>query len=146
MKHLIILLLIVINSSVGFAAEGGAYIGSVKTVSGSCFVIRQSETMPAVVGLRLIRQDILQTGKNSYMGIILKDNSLLSIGSETKLELSSFDFDPNEKKLGFTSRLIRGTLVYLTGIMTKLNKDSVKFITPTAVVGVRGTKIAIKAE
>ncbi len=145
MKYLIILLLIVINSSAGFAAES-AYIGSVKNVSGSCFVIRQSETMPAVVGLRLIRQDILQTGKNSYMGIILRDNSLLSIGSETRLELSSFDFDPNEKKLGFTSRLIRGTLVYLTGIMTKLNKDSVKFVTPTAVVGVRGTKIAIKAE
>jgi hypothetical protein len=60
--------------------------------------------------------------------------------------LSSFDFDPIEKKLGFTGRLIRGTLVYLTGIMTKLNTDSVKIITPMAVVGVRGTKIAIKAE
>ncbi len=106
MKYLIILLLIVINSGVGFATES-AYIGSVKTVSGSCFVIRQSETMPAVVGLRLVRQDILQTGKNSYMGIILRDNSLLSIGAETKLELSSFDFDPNEKKLGFHLTLIR---------------------------------------
>lgn len=145
MKYLIITLLMIINAAVGFAEEN-TDIGSVKTVSGSCFVIRQSETMQAAVGLRLTRLDVLQTGKNSSMGIILKDNSLLSIGAETKLELSSFEFDPNEKKLGFTGRLIRGTLVYLTGIIAKLNKDSVKIITPTAVMGVRGTKLAVKAE
>ncbi len=145
MKYLIIAMLIISSTGFGFASES-VDIGSVKTISGSCSVIRQSETIRATEGFRLTNNDVLQTDKSGSMGIILKDNSLLSIGPMTKLELSSFDFDPDAKKLGFTSRLIQGTLVYLTGVMVRLKKDSVQFVTPTAVVGVRGTKVAIKAE
>jgi hypothetical protein len=37
-------------------------------------------------------------------------------------------------------------LTYLTGVMAKLNPKAVRFETPMAVCGVRGTHFAIKVE
>jgi len=145
MKSIVVFLFFFFGITTALAAEVPV-IGSVRVVNGPAFIFRQSEKIPASVGLHLTNKDILQTGKNGSMGVIFRDNGLLSLGSNTQVELSRFEFDPLEKKTGFTSRLIHGSLVYLTGIIAKLKRNSVEFITPTSIIGVRGTHIAIRSE
>jgi hypothetical protein len=80
------------------------------------------------------------------MGAVLIDNSILSSGPNTRLILSQFVFEPADKKLSSTVQITRGTMTYLSGLIAKLDSKAVKFVTPSAVCGIRGTHLAIYVE
>jgi len=42
--------------------------------------------------------------------------------------------------------MFKGTAVYLSGLISKLAPDSARFETPSASVGIRGTKFAVKVD
>ena len=108
--------------------------------------MRGGQSIPAQIGLKLKEMDVITTEDNASLGIILRDNSVVSIGPSSRLELSEFVFKPAEKKLSFVSKMFKGTAVYLTGLIAKLNSNSMKVVTPTAIAGVRGTRFAISVE
>jgi hypothetical protein len=130
----------------GMAAAEEPKAGFVKNVSGPAFIERNKVTMPAQVKDKLLENDVLVTGRNGSMGVILQDNSVLSIGSNTRLVISKFVFDPADKKYSFIAQIKRGTMVYLTGLIAKLNHRGLRFETPTAVCGARGTHFAITVD
>ena len=43
-------------------------------------------------------------------------------------------------------KFMRGVAVYVSGRMAKLAPDSIRLEAPSAIVGVRGTTVAIKVE
>jgi len=120
--------------------------GFVKNVSGEAFIERNKVKMPANVKDKLIENDVLITGRGGSMGVILQDNGVMSIGSNTRLVISKFLFEPANEKLSFIVQVRKGTVLYLTGLIAKLNHSGVRFETPTAACGIRGTHIAIKVE
>jgi hypothetical protein len=120
--------------------------GFVKNVSGQAFIERNKVIMSAKVKAAVVENDILVTGRSGSMGVILQDNSVMSIGSNTRLVISKFVFEPADEKLSFIAQIKKGTVVYLTGLIAKLNQSGVKFETPTAACGIRGTHFAIKVE
>lgn len=128
----------------GWASE--AVIGTIKSTTGQAFVLRGDHKIVATSGLRLSVKDTLVTGDKSTLGLILRDNSTLSMGPRSKLELADFVLNVPERDVGFFARIYRGTMVYASGLMVKLRGDSVKFRTPVAVAGVRGTTLAISVE
>jgi hypothetical protein len=77
---------------------------------------------------------------------MLPDNSVLSLGPNSRVILTQFSFEPAEEKLSFVAKFRNGTLIYLTGLIGKLNRKGVRFETPNAVCGVRGTHFAIKVD
>jgi len=128
------------------AAAAEQRAGFVKNVSGEAFIERNKVITAAKVKGELMENDVLVTGRSGSMGVILQDNSVMSIGSNTRIAISKFVFEPADEKLSFTAQIKKGTVVYLTGLIAKLNHSGVKFDTPTAVCGVRGTHFAIKVE
>ncbi|MFH1139802.1 MAG: FecR family protein [Pseudomonadota bacterium] len=132
--------------SAGTAQAGSGNIGLVKTLKGQAAIERGGRSLPAEIGLKLMEKDVLVTGAGSSLGIIMRDNSVVSIGSFSRLELTEFIFEPADKKLNFVSKMLKGTAVYLTGIIAKLNQNSVRVETPMAVAGVRGTRFAISVK
>jgi hypothetical protein len=42
--------------------------------------------------------------------------------------------------------MLKGTAAYLSGLISKLSPDSAHFKTPTASIGIRGTKFVVKVE
>jgi hypothetical protein len=80
------------------------------------------------------------------MGIILRDNSTLSIGPGSSLSVRNFLFSPAEGKLGLLVRLSRGTMAYLSGLIGKLAPESARFETPVASIGIRGTRFLVKLD
>jgi len=128
---------------IAYAAD---MVGIVKIVRGSASIVRDEQTIPAKAGNKLFEKDSIKTGADGSIGVIFSDNSLLSIGSNSDLQINEFLFRPADKKLSIITRIKRGTLTYITGLIAKLRPESVKFQTPTAILGVRGTHFAIRVK
>jgi hypothetical protein len=126
------------------AAVAGETIGMVRNVSGDATVTRGEKTLPAAPGLKLLVGDTLGTGRDGSLGVILRDDSSLSIGPESSLVLQTFLFSPSEGKFDLVARITRGTMAYLSGLIGKLAPDKTRFETPTATIGIRGTRFAVK--
>ena len=119
-------------------------IGVVKTSAGTATISRGGQILPAAVGTKLLAADTLATGADGSMGVILRDNSTLSIGPETNLIIREFLFSPAEGKLGLLVRITRGTMAYISGLIGKSAPGSARFETPVATIGIRGTRFAVK--
>lgn len=149
MKHTRMITAITIMCSVlawGFPAAAQEIIGVVKNSEGKAAVIRGEQVLPASAGTKLEAGDRLTTGNDGSLGVILRDNSTLSIGPGSSLVIQEFLFSPGEGKLGILARISRGTMAYISGLIGKLAPETARFETPTASIGIRGTRFAVKVE
>ncbi len=121
-------------------------IGYLKSAEGTTLVMRVEKTMPIAVGDPVFVADLLIVKGSGSMGITFIDNSQLSMGSGSQLRLTSFEFVPKEEKLSFVTELLKGTLLYVSGVIAKLSPDSVSVVTPVATLSVRGTKFLARVD
>ena len=121
-------------------------VATVQKVTGTASIVRQGQTMSATIGLEVWENDTLHTGPNGSIGVIFSDDTLLSLGPESTLVIDRFLFAPGEGKFSIALRMIKGTAAYLSGLISKLAPDSARFETPTASIGIRGTKFVVRAE
>ncbi len=119
--------------------------GVVRVSAGPATVTRDGRVFPAASGTRLRVGDTLATGPGGSLGVVLRDNSSLSLGPESRLVIGTFLFAPAEGKLGLVVRLSRGTLAFISGLIGKLAPETVRFETPSATIGIRGTRFALSA-
>jgi hypothetical protein len=120
-----------------------ADIGQIKTSKGQVTVERGGQVLPGAVGLKLEAADTLKTGPGSAVGITMRDDSLLSAGPNSILQLQRFEFDPATHQGRFDSRLHRGTLAVVSGRIAKQSPEAMTVRTPSAQLGVRGTEFVV---
>ena len=118
--------------------------GKVKKIRGTVFVVRGDRTQTLRVGDPVFQNDLMQTGSTGAVGIIFEDNTILSLGPKSRLAIDGYTFAPEQGKLSLLLRLLRGTASYLSGIIGKQAPEAVKFQTPDATIGIRGTKFLVK--
>jgi len=146
MRHFICLISVFLMTFVTLAAASDGPIGSIKTTKGTASIVRQEKVILAKIGERIFEGDILRTGADGSLGVIFKDDTLLSLGPNSELAIDEFLFAPAQGKLSFVTRMLRGTAAYLSGIIAKLSPESVRFETPVGSVGIRGTKFVVKID
>jgi hypothetical protein len=125
--------------------EGDARDGTFKTVQGDVTVVRENTRVAAIVGGPLRSTDRIQTGAESATSVVLKDGTVLSVGANTVVDLSTFRFDPTTEDGNVLVNLMRGTMRMTTGLIAKVKPEQVKVVTPTTVIGVRGTDFIVEA-
>ena len=113
--------------------------GRVKAVAGQASIVRDGRTQPAVVGAVVHEADVLRTGADGRMAIMLRDESRLSMGPQSEITLASFVYAPAGNDLSLVVRMARGVLAYISGRIAKLMPEAVRLETPSSVIGVRGT-------
>jgi hypothetical protein len=123
-----------------------AEIGQIKNTAGQVFLLRNNNQQPANPGDIVEQADIVITGINSSVGITLIDNSRLSAGPNSRVEFKQFRFNPTTQEGESLTQLHRGTLAIVSGQIAKRSPDAMKVQTPTTILGVRGTKFAVKVE
>jgi hypothetical protein len=128
------------------SAKASPSIATVKKVSGMATVVRQGRTLPATIGLEIWENDTLHTGPNGSMGIAFNDDTFLSLGPRSDLVIDEFVFAPKQGKFSMVLRMLKGTVAYLSGLISKLAPDSAHFETPSASIGIRGTKFVVRVE
>jgi len=126
------------------AGASGPVIGVVRNSSGTASVIRGEQSIPAAAGTKLLAGDTLVTGPGGSLGAILRDDSTLSLGPESSIVVRNFDFSPREGKFNLLIRITTGTMAYLSGLIGKLAPETVRFETPVATIGIRGTRFAVQ--
>ena len=122
------------------------HVGIVKSLAGDVSILRNGTPIKAAANTRLLKGDLVQTGKDGKVGMIFEDDTVISIGPNSRIVIENFLFQPNEKKLSFIARILQGTVSYLSGQIAKLAPNLVRIETPNATVGLRGTHVLIKVD
>ena len=120
--------------------------GRIKTASGAAFIVRGGKALPAVPGQSVFASDHLRTGPDGTLGVTLKDATRLSLGPASELRVERFVYAPESGGLSMVIKFVRGAAAYVSGRIAKLAPDAVRLETPTAIVGVRGTTVAVLVE
>jgi hypothetical protein len=126
------------------AAASDGSVGAVKTVKGQASILRGQSVVPAVINEKVFQGDTLKTGTDGSLGMVFKDDTIISLGPNSELVVDVFLFAPAEGKLAIAIRMLRGTAAYLSGIIAKLSPQSARFETPVATIGIRGTRFLVK--
>jgi len=127
-------------------ALAAADVGQIKTLDGDVRIERAGKTLTASTGDRLETSDTLVTGADGKVGITFIDNTRLSLGPDSRMDLERFQFDATTHKGEFYSRMHKGTLSIISGHIAKSHPDAMKVQTPTSVLSVRGTRFLVKVD
>lgn len=125
--------------------QAAAPAGRVKLAAGMAFVVHEGQRIPAAVGTPVFEQDAVATGADGRVGVTLRDDTRLSIGPQTTIEISRFVYAQSDSQFAFVLRVVRGVVAYVSGRIAKLSPDAVRLETPSAIIGVRGTRLVIEA-
>lgn len=117
--------------------------GRIKVATGSAFIVRDGAQTPAQVGQIVFEADGLRTGADGTIGVTLNDDTRLSLGPGSELKLERFTFAPADSAFGLVLKFVKGAATYVSGRIAKLAPDSIRLETPAAIIGVRGTTLAI---
>jgi hypothetical protein len=131
---------------VSSAAASDGSVARVKTVKGPASIVRGQSVIPAVSNEKVFQGDTLRTGADGSLGVVFRDDTLISLGPNSELVVDVFLFAPAEGKLSIVTRMLRGTAAYVSGIIAKLSPQSARFETPVATIGIRGTRLLVKVD
>ncbi len=118
--------------------QGEAWVGSAATP------VAQRRAPQPGDGLR--ESERVSTGASGAATIVLKDGTALTVGPNSTVDLSRFQFDSTTQKGNFLLDLLQGSVRVVTGLLAKVNPELFKVQTPTSVVGVRGTDFIVETE
>lgn len=139
---------IVLGVILGFFALAAAaqdYAGVLKTVKGEASVERGGARLAPAPGMRVHQGDRIVTGNNGYVGITMKDDTLLTLGPGSSLNLESYRFDPKTHDGNFAAYLGRGVLSVVSGLIPKAAPEAFQVRTRVSTMGVRGTEFIVEA-
>ncbi|HAM52876.1 MAG TPA: hypothetical protein DCP92_20075 [Nitrospiraceae bacterium] len=138
----LLFLFVIFLTTVVDASEESA--GSLRMKKGDVLIERNGNIVKAENGTPVYQNDTVKTGADGAVGIIFKDNSRISIGPNSRLELKKFVFQPAQRQFSMINKLTKGTASFVSGKMTKLSPESVILETPRSTIGVRGTTYHVK--
>lgn len=127
------------------AAYAANDAGMVKVSQGQVLVERDHRQLSAPVGTRIFSSDRVTTGADGAVGITLRDNTLLSAGPNSTVDLTKFSFDSTTHAGAIDATVRRGTLSVISGKIAKATPEAVRFSAPGMTLGVRGTSFVIDA-
>lgn len=145
MKNCITRVLLTAFVFIALPALAQDYAGVVKTSKGTASVERAGKQVVLAPGLQLNEGDRIVTGKNGYVGITMRDDTLLTLGPGSALSLDGYAFDPKTHDGNFLASLSKGMLSVVTGLIAKRSPESFIVKTRISTMGVRGTEFIVEA-
>ena len=124
-------------------AQDRPVAGRIKVSSGEAYVLRDGAQTPAQLGQVVYESDGLRTGAAGKIGVTLNDDTRLSLGPNSELKLEKFTFAPADSNFSLVLKFIKGASTYVSGRIAKMAPGATRLETPAAIIGVRGTTLAI---
>jgi len=134
---------LIVTSSITTVQADHLFIGYVKTAKGDASIVRGKQIIPARINEQISRNDVLKTGAKSSLGVALKDDTLIALGSNSEVIISEYNFSPGEGKLNLFTKMLKGCVEFASGIIGKLSPETVRFSTPVGDISLRGTRFAV---
>jgi hypothetical protein len=118
--------------------------GTLKSVVGEVYVTKGQERREAKSGGGVSETERIVTGADGIAVLLLRDGTQLTVGPNSQVDLTRFQFDATTQTGGLVVRVILGTIRMVTGILGKLAPENVKVMTPSSTVSVRGTDFIVE--
>ena len=128
------------------AADTPTRAGTFKQVQGPAWVGSADARRTPQPGDGLRESERLSTGPGGAATLVLKDGTTLTVGPDSTVDLSRFQFDATTQQGNFLLDLLQGSVRVVTGLLARVNPELYKVQTPTSVVGVRGTDFIVETE
>jgi len=126
------------------AFADGTAVGYVKTAAGEAFVVSGGNRVAAKPGTPIYQGSQLKTGARSSLGVTFKDETVMSFGPDTELTVDAYLYAPAQRQGKLGTRLTKGSMNYVSGVIAKMQPNAVSVATPTGTIGVRGTQFLVK--
>lgn len=120
--------------------------GTVKTLRGNVQVERAGTLSSLRVGDSLQEGDRIQVPSQGSAGITLKDDTLISLGSQSALVIRNFAYNPVTQEGSVFTSILSGSMRYVSGLIARLNPKAIRVDTPMATIGIRGTEFIVEVE
>jgi OmpA-OmpF porin, OOP family len=120
-----------------------AAAGTVSQVRGEASVTRANVSTPIVAGDTVKAGDTISSGTGASVMLQLIDDAKLLVRPGSSVRLTQITNGGPVELRKQSIELARGALRYVTGALGKLRPGSIRFKTPNATVGIRGTDIDI---
>lgn len=119
-------------------------IGIIKSATGSVWLNRDEGRLEAKAGDPVYRADSLEVDEASTASVTLLDGTRLSVGQASTVWLDQFSYQPQNGLLGLVVRVVRGSMLFVTGEIGRLAPESILIQTPNGTLGVRGTRFIVR--
>jgi hypothetical protein len=122
------------------SAQQRVDVGNAASVAGDVTLENSQTKKPVKVERRqrIAWGDLIETGRNAQMQILLLDRSNFGIGQRSRIRIDRFVYDPNKERSVFAS-LIKGALRFFSG--EEAGSRSGEIATPSGRIGIRGTAV-----
>ena len=127
-------------------AAAAERIGQIKVASGDVRILRGAQQITAEPGVAIFQSDVIETGPNSAVGMTFTDNSRISLGPDSRLSMEAYVYRRPGRRDSFDARLERGSLTAASGRIAKSRPLAMRVLTPTTVLGVKGTTFAVRVK
>jgi hypothetical protein len=139
---LVVPVFMLLLSTASFAyAQQEPSIGKVTALEGRATVLRQGRFAPEPMAAqtRIFEGDIIQTEVASKVRITLIDDTVISLGEQSRLEMRQFAYVSGQQTR--TARFAIPTGFFRAIVKTIFPQSSIEVITPTAIAAIRGTDL-----
>lgn len=115
-----------------------AGIGNIMALRGAAEVERTQGGVAAKNGMELLEGDKIVTKEKSRVQVMLKDETIVTIGSNSSFSFDEYSFD-GTKDSKVLMHANRGFFRSVTGKLSKIAPERFKVKTASATIGIRGT-------
>ncbi len=130
MKKVLLLLLLTVTTF--------ANIGTIMVAKGDAQVKRSQQILTIKNGMDILKGDEIITNKQTRVQIMLNDDTVITVGSESSFSFIDYMFD-GSKKSTIKMQANRGFFRSVTGKIGKIAPERFKVKTQLATIGIRGT-------
>lgn len=121
-----------------------AEIGRIKSSIGIATVQRGAAHLPATSGQDLLPGDWLETGKDGRISLTFIDNTRFAVGPDSRIGLSTFDYNPTTERGSFVTQIERGSIAVVSGRISTSGRDAMQLRTPDSVLGIRDAQVIVE--
>jgi hypothetical protein len=143
-KKNLLLLLSCILMCMSFGISAAELAGIVERIQGSAQIMSLGSQKSLQVKSEVLQGDQITTASDAEILLRMTDGTVLAIRPNTHLIVNEYRFNPKDSNNDhFIIKLVKGGLRTVTGAIGRKNPQKVKFNTPTATIGIRGTDFEV---
>lgn len=123
-----------------FAYAANEIIGVNSAVKGNV-TIQTGEQLAkqAVLTEPVLLGDVINSNKVGSLQVLLKDQTIFTVGPDCELTIDKFIYDPNKNSNSMKAVVKKGMFRFMSGNISKSGVNNVSIDSPVASMGVRGT-------
>ena len=125
--------------------SGAGSVGFYTAVSGQVSVVHpgESKVVPVKLQDHVLFKDIIETQKESRTKAFFEDDSVLTVGENSRVEITEYIYNPEAKLRRSVVNVLQGQVRALVSKVFKTNGSRFEVHTPSAVAAARGTYFTV---